>query len=240
MTLFNTINRIFLLFLFLAPWTASGKVQSSARCTSPLWQINFNSLSEQTANDLQRQGFVRKKAMTNPRLIELTGNDNRLNILTKKQAFGLLTKEDLLVDQVDHIEIDWGIDLYPEAADWNNGKNREALMIYFFLGDPVRADHFYLPDVPYFIGVFLGKNEIPLKPLTGRSYSQTGRYVCLANPSPGKTISSRFQLADSFRRWFNTDTVPPVTGIAIEVDTEKLPEGKAAAFVSSIRLCSNK
>lgn len=240
MTLFNIKNRILPLFLLLFPWTAFGNVQIDTQCSSPVWQIDFTSLSDSAANDLQRQGFVRKKAMKNPQLIELTGSENRLNIVAKKQAFGLLSKEGLQVEQVDHIEIDWGIDLYPEAADWNNGKNREALMIYFFLGEPVQADHFYLPDVPYFIGIFLGKNEITHQPLTGKSYSQTGRYVCLANPSPGKSINSRFQLAAAFRRWFNTETVPPVTGIAIEVDTEKLPVGKAAAFISSIRLCSKE
>ena len=201
-----------------------------------LWNIDFTTFPDDVRQELLNRNFQFKKAMTDKDKIQLSIDNHRLNISTNKPAFGLLVREDLHLEQADSVEIVWGITSYPEKADWSNGKNQEALMIYFFFGEPVDADRFYLPDSPYFIGLFLGQHEDPLTPYKGKSYSKTGRYICLGNPRPGQAITSRFNLADAYRDMFSIENVPPITGVAIEVDTGSLEDGKASSFIQRISL----
>lgn len=215
----------------------------AAQATSPekissemLWNIDFTTFPDDVRQELLNRNFQFKKAMTDKDKIQLSFDNHRLNISTNKPAFGLLVREDLHLEQADSVEIVWGITSYPEKADWSNGKNQEALMIYFFFGEPVGADRFYLPDSPYFIGLFLGQHEDPLTPYKGKSYSKTGRYICLGNPPPGQAITSRFNLADAYRDMFSIENVPPITGVAIEVDTGSLEDGKASSFIQRISL----
>jgi hypothetical protein len=92
--------------------------------------------------------------------------------------------------------------------------------------------------MPLFLGMFLGKHEPPLTTFVGDNYPATGRYVCLGNPPPQQTITTRLNLRDAFRDWFGNNDIPPVTGIAIEVDTRDLPaEGAwSSAFIYQISL----
>ncbi|MBE0582185.1 MAG: hypothetical protein IH612_00325, partial [Desulfofustis sp.] len=106
--------------------------------------------------------------------------------------------------------------------------------------EPQPADRLFLPATPFFIGPFLGRSEQLFYPFIGKSYRQTGRYVCLATPEPGQVVVSRFHFAEAFRRWFNRQEVPPVSGVAIEVDTTGLPGGSSSAFIKRISLVHNE
>ena len=50
-------------------------------------------------------------------------------------------------------------------------------------------------------------------------------------------ITSRLDIAKAFHLWFGDREMPPVTGIAIEVDTGELLLGeRSSAFIKSISL----
>lgn len=89
-----------------------------------------------------------------------------------------------------------------------------------------------------FLGLFLGEHEPVLHPFTSENYPENGKYVCLGNPPPGQRIVSRLDLGVAFRDWFGNRPVPPLTGIAIEVDTRGLAEeqGTSSAFIHHIGL----
>ncbi|PIE65392.1 MAG: hypothetical protein CSA26_03470 [Desulfobacterales bacterium] len=206
----------------------------SAEEKKTVWRFDFCQIKND--RDLQAHGFSFEKDMDDKKKIHLRGTPNGLEIKALKPAFGLLAKKGLTVHNTDTIEVEWGVTAYPKGADWHNTLNREALMVYLFFGEPVDADKFYLPDSPYFIGMFLCENEQTQVPYIGKNYKETGRYVCLEKPAAGKTIRSVFNFNQAYRQWFKTDRVPPITGIALEVDTTDLPEGTAAAVIKNISL----
>lgn len=170
-------------------------------------------------------------------LINITGSNSKgLCISTKKSAFGLAIKNDLQLARVGLVELEWGIATYPNGASWSKKNNRNALMIHLFFGPKIKADRFYLPDSPYFIGLFLCKDEPLMEPFIGKSYEETGRYVCLDTPETGTMVNSSIHIDRIFQQWFDRHEVPPITGIGIEVDTSGLQDGHAAAFLKTIRL----
>ena len=220
--------------IFAEPSTlvyASGTTINSAE---QIWEIDFTALPDNVRQKLTGQGFSFEKGMSKSEKIHILVDDKILKISTTRPAFGFMIKKNLLIKQANWLEIEWGIERYPKAVNWDNSKNREAVMVYLFFGDTVPAEHFYLPDTPFFIGMFLGKHEVAEKPYIGGNYAATGRYVCLDNPTPGQMITSRFNFSQAFKTWFDQATILPVTAIAIEVDTGGLPDGISSAFIKRI------
>ncbi len=235
---------IFLLLLVfmgmsLYPRTSQGQSQYSAGSfpAASLWSLDFAALSATVRKDLVNLGFNLEHQMANENKIHLAAENGGLRLETAGQVFGFMVKKDLRIDNIDHIDIEWGVNHYPPGANWGEGKNNEPLMVILFFGEPQPGKHFYLPEAPFFIGMFLGKYEPLQQPYTSKSYPATGRYVCLGNPEPGATIISRLDIAKAFPLWFSGRNMPPVTGIAIEIDTGQLSEGvTSSAFINSVRL----
>lgn len=194
-------------------------------------EIDFTALPDNVRQELTGQGFSFEKGMSKGEKIHIITDNKYLKISTTRPAFGFMIKKNLLKKQANWLEIEWGIERYPEAVNWDNSKNREAVMVYLFFGGTVPAEHLYLPDTPFFIGMFLGKHEVAEKPYIGGNYAATGRYVCLDNPTPGQMITSRFNFSQAFKTWFDQATILPVTAIAIDADTGGLPGGLSSAFI---------
>lgn len=94
---------------------------------------------------------------------------------------------------------------------------------------------FAIPNAPYFIGFFLGKDEKVGKGYVGRYFQKGGRYVCLGNPEPGEMVVSEYDLVSAFKRKYEKDEVPVISGIALAIDTTRSSGGgKAAAVIKSI------
>ena len=97
------------------------------------------------------------------------------------------------------------------------------------------TNFFTIPNTPYFIGFFLGREEKAGKGYVGRYFKKSGRYVCLGNPKEGETVISEYNLVEAFKRKYEKDEVPLISGIAMAIDTTKAKEhGKAKAFIKSI------
>ncbi len=234
-----TLLLLVLLHMYLAPGILHGQAiyGSGLPATTSLLAIDFSTLSATVRKDLLNFGFTFEKQMKDENKIHLVSENGRLKITTSGQAFGFMVKKELHIDRPNQLEIEWGVDAYPPGADWRYGKNYEPLMVVVFFGESLPSDHLFLPDTPFFVGMFLGGHEPPLQPYTSKNYSNTGRYVCLGNPEPGQMITSRLDIAKAFHLWFGGREMPPVTAIAIEVDSGELPLGaSSSAFIKSISL----
>jgi hypothetical protein len=73
------------------------------------------------------------------------------------------------------------------------------------------------------------------KGYVGQYFKKGGRYVCLGNPKPGETVTSEYDLISAFKRKYEKDEAPIISGIALAIDTTKSSGGgKARAFIKSI------
>lgn len=116
------------------------------------------------------------------------------------------------------------------------GEKNEALGVMIFFGyDKISSGHFLIPNTTYFLSLFLGKEEEVQKAYFGRYFQKSGRWICLSNPTPGKTVISQLDLITVFQTYFENDEVPIISGIALATDTSTSDGGgKAAAFIKRI------
>jgi hypothetical protein len=111
------------------------------------------------------------------------------------------------------------------------------MVILFFGYDKISSGHYLIPNTPYFKGFFLGKEEKVGEGYAGSYLKKSGRYVCLANPKEGETVISEYNLVEAFKRKYEKDEVPLISGVALTMDTTKAKnQGKAKAFIKSIEL----
>lgn len=189
---------------------------------------------------LQGKGFKLERDAARQDRIDLGVGESGLELDIKRRALGLMPNESVNVPDFTHVEIDWGITRFPAGASYEQGVRNEALMAIFFLGDERRpSGSMFIPDSPYFIGLFLCHGPDRLShPYVGAYFKKSGRYVCTGRPKIGKLVTSRFDLLAAYRSYFDKegDDDPAVSGIALTVDTQKAKKrGKAAAFIREIR-----
>ena len=158
---------------------------------------------------------------------------------------GLEFKQDEYLKEVNNIKIIWGVDQYPMGADWSGPKEskrntREPIAVLIFFGEEKidSGGTLFPPDAPYFVGLFLGKDEKPGIAYFGNYYQKSGRYYCdscdgsLGQFATTVNIRNRFEVAFSIQP-------PPVTKLSIEVDvgnTEKVNRRYSKAYIKSIEL----
>jgi hypothetical protein len=185
---------------------------------------------------LESKGFELREAAKNRKELDLDVDENALFLEAKKPLLALIYRD--FVDPVKYsrIKIEWGVVKYPRGASYEREVRDEALLVQVFFGDEkISSGLLALPDSPYFIGLFLGRHDKLNKVYKGGYYREGGRYVCLGNPKPGETIISEFDLFDAFKRYFQKDEVPNISGVALEVDTRSSDDdGRAVAFIHSI------
>lgn len=189
---------------------------------------------------LQGKGFKFEQDARNRSRIDLDVGETGLTVEAKRAALGLMPNEAVNVPDFTHIEIDWGVNRFPKGASYEKGVRNEALMLIVFLGDERQpSGSMFIPDSPYFIGFFLCDGDDRLEhPYVGSYFKKGGRYVCLARPPAGKSVTTRFDLMKAYRTYFDRegDDDPAVSGIALAVDTKKASGGgRASAFISEIR-----
>ena len=185
---------------------------------------------------LESKGFKFEEAAKNPDALKLSVQDGGLIFEAKERLRGFLFKDSMEIKNFSKVRLEWGILKYPEGASYEKHIRNEALMVYISFGhEKIPSGLLVLPDVPYFIGLFLCKDDKLNTPYIGRYYQEGGRFVCLAHAEPQQTIVSEFDLAAAFRTYFEKDEVPPISGINLGVDTSDAGDGgKAAAYLKSI------
>ena len=163
--------------------------------------------------------------------------DKGLVVEALGEAQSLIISDKGYYEDVQDIVITWGVDKFPRGASYAKGNRNEAIMIQAYFGtEKIDSGFFAVPDAPYFIALHLCENDEIGKPEKGGYYHEGGRFVCVAQPEPGETVTTRFDLKQAFRDYFGREA-PPLHGIAVEFDTNGAPDGgRASGFVQKIEL----
>jgi hypothetical protein len=199
--------------------------------------IDFSDYEEGSIEEwLEKKGFELKEAAKNRKKLDLDVDEGALFLEAKKPLMAMIVKESVDPGKYSRVKIEWGVIKYPKGGSYEARVNNEALLVLIFFGDEkIASGHLAMPDSPYFIGLFLGRQDKVNKAYKGNYYHEGGRFVCLGNPQPGETIISEFDLADAFQRYFQKDEVPSISGVALEIDTtSSADDGRAVAFIHSI------
>jgi hypothetical protein len=216
-------------------------IPAAADSTKPIHVIQFSDYQEGSEEDwLLGKGFKFEQDARRRDRIDLEVGEGRLLIEAKRAAFGFMPNETVNVPAFNYVEIDWGVDQFPEGASYEQGVRNEALMVVFFLGDERQpSGALYIPDSPYFIALFLchGDDRVD-HPYMGAYYKKSGRYVCSERPAAGEMVTTSFNLMEAYRSYFDKegDDDPAISGIALALDTKKAAGGgRASAFIREIR-----
>jgi len=216
-------------------------VPALADSAKPIYVVRFDDYRAGSVEDwLRGKGFVFEQDAKRRDRIGLEGEGGRLAVEAKRPAFGIMPDEAANVPEFTYVEIDWGVDKFPAGASYEQGVRNEALIVMVFLGDERQpSGAFFIPDSPYFIALFLchGDDRVD-HPYVGSYFKKSGRYVCTARPKPGEVVTTRFNLLQAYRSFFDKegDDDPAVSGIALALDTKKAGDGgRASAFIREIR-----
>ena len=116
---------------------------------------------------LRAKGFKFEKDARNRRLLQLSVANDALILEAKGRLSGFLLN-DVDLERVTTIRIEWGIIQYPQDVSYARKVNNEALMLYVFFGrEHIPSGHILIPNSPYFIGLFLCDDEQMNFPLYG-------------------------------------------------------------------------
>lgn len=180
---------------------------------------------------LQEHGYhLRMDAESlNPRFTE-----NGLVLSTDGRTTGLLERK-LELSDFGQIRVTWGVEKYPEGADWENGVYRVPIAIMVSFGEnEIGSGSIFVPNAPYFISLFLSRNAEPGKAYTANYYKKGGRYFCQpCTPPEGKTVTTTFDLDRAFRTFFDKRRVPPITNFGIQMNTRDT-RGGARAYLQRV------
>ena len=123
---------------------------------------------------------------------------------------------------INRIRINWGVEQYPEGADWSGPVEekrnvRNAIGVMIFLEMKIRkADRFSYLTSPIF-SLIPREKERPGKAYLANYWQKGGRYFCIScNGNVGEFISE-MDIPNTFKDQFGFDP-PPITGIAIDAD----------------------
>lgn len=229
---FNVIARILavqMTFLFtLAGTPASAGV---------LHTFDFSTEPDGNAEPwLQKSGFHYE---LDAKKLDVKFKDHRLVLATTDNLAGLFVNE-VNIPDVKSVRISWGVNLYPDGADWEKGNFRVPIAVVISFGSKkVESGLLFLPDAPYFISPFLSRNAVAGRIYTAKYFKKGGRYVCNpCAPDPGTLVTTTINLAAIYNAQFEPGALPPVTGFSFQMNT-KDTRGGASAFLQKVELLSD-
>lgn len=160
--------------------------------------------------------------------------DRGLVLSTGENITGLFVKE-LNLSGAERVRVRWGVDRYPEGANWEQSTYRVPIAIMVSFGDTdIASGSLFVPNTPYFISLFLSKNAEPDTGYTANYYHKGGRYFCdPCHPPTGDVVTTTFNLTKTFKRTFDKQAVPPITGFSFQMNTDDT-SGGARAFIEQV------
>lgn len=185
---------------------------------------------------LQKSGFQYK---LDAKKLDAKFRDHRLVLTTKDRLAGLFIHP-MDVSNVKSVRISWGVNLYPDGADWEKGNYRVPIAVVISLGSKkVDSGSIVVPNAPYFISPFLSRNAVAGRIYTARYFKKGGRYVCNpCAPDAGTLVTTTVDLAAIYNSQFEPGALPPVTGFSFQMNT-KDTRGGASAFLQKVELLSD-
>ncbi|MFB3101461.1 MAG: hypothetical protein ACE1ZM_08465, partial [Gammaproteobacteria bacterium] len=90
-----------------------------------------------------------------------------------------------------YVEIDWGVNKFPEGASYEQGVRNEAIMVFIFMGNEHQpSGSFFITDSPYFVALFLCHGDHRINhPHKSAYFKKGGRYVCVERPAVGQLVT---------------------------------------------------
>ena len=172
--------------------------------------------------------------------------ENGRLVLQTNGAEGGLFEKSVNVPRAARIRIHWGVEQYPQGANWADGVNAVPIAVMTSFGEKeIRSGSLFAPDAPYFIGIFLGEHERADRAYVGKYYQDGGRYFCNPCGAPtGETIVTDFDLGQAFREQFPDATpsagsvLPAVSRFGFQMNTNGT-RGGAVAFLKRIEYYSD-
>jgi hypothetical protein len=219
------------------PARADPSPAQESRNQNPIYRLDFSDYQGGSVGTwLESKGFRLEEAAKHANELKLSVQDGRLILEAQERLRGFVYKDSLEIKDFSKVRLEWGVLKYPEGASYEKQLRNEALMVYISFGhEKTPSGLFVLPDAPYFIGLFLCKDDKLRTPYIGKYYQEGGRFVCLAHAEPQQDVISEFDLPTAFRSYFEKSEVPPISGINLGVDTSDAGDGgKAAAYIKSI------
>ena len=210
---------ILLLLLILGSRGLAEKFQAES-----LYTLDFSQAEGDPVEWFEARGWEEKEDMDgmNPRF-----EKDRLVIEPKAALSGVFTKNFVdgveQIKKVHRIRIEWGVEQYPEGADWSGSVDqkrnaREPISVMVFFGEEGQdSGSMFVPDIPYFLAFFLGEKERPGISYRGNYWQKGGRYFCISCDGSIGDFVTESELTSLFKAEFGMEP-PPISGIAIEVD----------------------
>jgi hypothetical protein len=187
------------------------------------------------ASWLKQHGFESKLGFES---LHPTFGNGALELSTDRPGAGLCVHDfpkGKALKGVKKLRIVWGVNQFPEGADWERGIDRLAigLIVSFGYEQLPSGLPFGIHPEPYFICPFIGSKEIEGKAYAGKYFKQGGRYLCVKSRKPGAPLVTELNLDHLFKSLFNKTETPPVSAFGIQMNT-KDTKGKASAFIKTI------
>ena len=224
--------------IVLVIFSFSIMVTANASSEEVLFTLDFSGQPDGSAIDwLEKKGF---ELQLGAKKLKPHFRGNRLRLQSNGEDAGLFVKA-LNLPNAKRIRIFWGVERYPQGADWENGVNAVSLAVMVSFGKKkMESGAFYIPDAPYFIGLFLGEKEHEGKAYTGRYFRKGGRYFCSpCGVSPGTMVVTEFDLEKNFKSQFSESKVPPLSRFGFQVNT-KNTRGGSEAFLHKVEILGSR
>ncbi len=199
-----------------------------------IYSIDFSQQPDGNAMDwLKQNGFVLAldAEKLNPRF-----KDRQLVISTDDTLAGMIgikLDDGKHLRDVERVEIEWGVDRYPEGVNWEHGNNRVAVAVMIFFGTEKLSSGlpFGINAAPYFFSPFVSKTEPHEKMYLGKLYKKGGRYYSIVAPhnTTGLFVTD-FEVRERFQKAFGKNDVPAVSAIAFQMNTQDTKGGATASI----------
>ena len=233
-SIYMLLEDTFILFSLLSIWLLW--LGSPTATAAPLHTIDFSGHPDGPAEEwLKKQGFSFRLDADD---LQPHFKDNRLVLHTARNKAGLFELP-LHVPPVKRIRIHWGVERYPRGADWSQGITAVPIAVMTTFGTKrIESGSIFVPNAPYFIGLFLGEKEQANRAYTGKYYKTGGRYFCTPCGVPvGERVVTEFDLDQAFRMQFGQTVVPPISRFGFQMNT-KGTSGGAKAFLEKVEFFS--
>ena len=224
------LKKILLLTLLVSTFSfAGGKV---------LYTLDFTTQKDGDAKGwLHSKGF---KFLLDAEELSMKFSGGKLVIQASGQKaaiFGIKFPSGKYLNNIGSAKIEWGVDKFPQGANWAGGNNRLAIGVFFLLGTEKFSSGlpFGVNAAPYFLCPFIGQKEKVGQRYMGELYKEGGRYYCVANKK-NSTVVSHFNIDQKFQQAFKKNT-PPLTAFAFQLNT-KDTTGGSKAFIKRITFYS--
>jgi len=199
-----------------------------------VYTLDFSKQKDGDANAwMKAKGF---EFLLDAKALHLHFKEGRLVFETTGEKAGLFgVRFHKGLQNVDSAVIEWGVEKFPQGADWATGNNRVAIGAIFVLGtEKFSAGVPFVKRVPYFLCPFIGEKETVGQSYKGKLYKESGRYYCVSS-SKG-LVKTRFDIASKFSKAFG-GKAPALSAFALQMNT-KDTNGGAKAFIKKITVYS--